>query len=115
LLQRRRTGHWCLAEVVVQNVFQQTVRAWDGSYHVPRFTSEQAGRAGRVAAACLLALGLLYCGIVAYAVIEDLCEVKLIELRAVLHRVSVGDAILTWFAWVFGRELMRALVRRERF
>lgn len=97
----------------MQNVFHQTVRAWDGSYHVPQFTSEQAGRAGRFAAACLLALGFLYCGTVAYNVIQDLREVKLIELRAVLNRVSVGDAILTWFAWVFGRELLRALVRRE--
>lgn len=98
----------------MQNVFHQTVRARDGSYYVPQFTSEQAGRAGRAAAACLLALGLLYCGSIAYDVIQDLREVKLIELRAVLHRVSVGDAILTWFAWVFGRDLLRATARRER-
>jgi len=99
----------------VQEAFHQTVRAWDGTYHVPRFTSEQVGRAGRVAAACLLALGLLYCGSVAYGVIQDLREVKLIELRAILHRVSVGDALLTWLAWTFGRDLLRAAGRSERF
>jgi hypothetical protein len=27
---------------------------------------------------------------------------------------SVGDAILTWFAWLLGRELLRGTVRRER-
>ena len=95
--------------------FHQTMRAWDGSYYVPRFTDEQAVRTGSVVAACLLALGLLYCGSVAYDVIQDLRQVKLIELRAVLQRVSVGDAILTWFAWVCGRELLRATVRPERF
>lgn len=40
---------------------------------------------------------------------------KLIELREVLHRVSVGDAILTWFAWVFGRDLLRSTVRQDTF
>jgi len=65
----------------VQSPFEQTVRAWDGSYYVPRFTGEQAGRAGRVVAGCVLALGLFYCGSVAYEVIQDLRAVKLIELR----------------------------------
>lgn len=99
----------------MQNAFHQTVRAWDGSYYVPRFTSEQAGRAGRVIAGCALAVGLIYCGSVAYEVIQDLRAVKLVELREVLHRVSVGDAILTWFAWVFGRDLLRSAVRQDPF
>jgi len=109
--QRRLAGNGD----VVRNAFHQTVRAWDGSYYVPRFTSEQAGRAGRVVVGCLLALGLLYCGTIAYEVIQDLREVKLADLRMVLYRVSVGDALLTWFAWVFGRDLLRGAVSRDRF
>jgi len=99
----------------VRSALHQTVRAWDGSYYVPRITSDQAEQVGRIVAVCLLALGFLYCGSVAYHVIQELREVKLIELRSVLDRVSVGDAILTWFAWVVGRELLRAALRAERF
>lgn len=99
----------------MQKTVHQAVRAWDGSYYVPRFSSEQVGRAGRMAGALLVALVLLFCGAVAFDVIQDLREVKLIELRAVLHRVSVGDAILTWLAWVVGRDLLRSIVRGERF
>lgn len=91
----------------------QTVRSWDGSYHVPRISAEQVGKAGRIVALCVLALGLVYCGSVAYDVIQSLRDVKLFELRAVLYRVSVGDAILTWFAYVFGRELLRAGLRQD--
>jgi hypothetical protein len=91
------------------------VRAWDGSYYVPRITSEQVGQVGRIVLVCVLALGVLYCGSVAYRVIQDLREVKLIELRAVSYRVSVGDAIITWFAWVFGRGLLRTMLRVDRF
>jgi len=93
---------------IVQKAFHQTVRAWDGSYYVPRFTSEQVGRAGRVVAAVLLTVAVLYCAGVAYDVVQDLRGIKLIELRAILHRVSVGDALLTWLAWVLGRDLLRA-------
>ena len=99
----------------MRSALHHTVRAWDGSYYVPRVTSEQVGQVGRIVVMCLLALGLLYCGSVAYHVIQDLREVKLIELRAVLYRVSVGDAILTWFAWVVGRDLLRLALRTERF
>jgi hypothetical protein len=91
------------------------VRAWDGSYYVPRITSEQVGQVGRIIVLCVLALGVLYCGSVACRVIQDLREVKLIELRAVFYRVSVGDAILTWFAWVLGRDLLRTMLRADRF
>jgi hypothetical protein len=95
----------------VQSAFHQTVRAWDGSYYVPRFSADDAGRAGRVVLACVLAVGFLYCGVVAYDVLQDLRQVKLIDLRAVLYRVSVGDAVLTWLAYVCGRDLLRAALR----
>jgi hypothetical protein len=78
-------------------------------------TSEQVGQLGRIVVVFLLAVGVLYCSSVAYHVIQDLREVKLIELRAVLYRVSVGDAILTWFAWVLGRDLLRTTLRTDRF
>jgi hypothetical protein len=91
------------------------VRAWDGSYYVPRITGEQLGRVGRSGAAVVLAIGLLYCASVGYGVIQDLRAVKLIDLREVLYRVSVGDAILTWFAYVCGRELLRTTIRRDRY
>jgi hypothetical protein len=99
----------------VESAFHQTVRAWDGSYHVPRITPEQASAAGRVVVACVLAMGLLYCGGIAWDVLQDLREVKLIEFRSVFHRVSVGDALLSWIAYVCGRDLLRSVLRRERF
>jgi hypothetical protein len=95
----------------VQSTLYQTVRAWDGSYRVPQFTADEAGRAGRIFVACVLALGLLYCGAIAYDVVQDLRQVKLIDLREVLHRVSVGDAILSWLAYVCGRDLLRSALR----
>lgn len=115
LLQRRWNGHWRQREVfLVKNALHQTVRAWDGSYYVPRISREQLGEVGRIGALCLVALGLLYCGSVGYGVIQDLREVKLVELRHVLHRVSVGDAILSWFGYVIGRDLLRAALGRDR-
>lgn len=95
----------------MSSTIHQTVRAWDGSYRVPRMTAEDAGRAGRFVVAAILAVGLLYCGSIAWDVLQDLRAIKLVELRSVLHRVSVGDAILTWLAWVIGRDLLRALLR----
>ena len=99
----------------MRSAVHQTVRAWDGSYRVPHVTAEQAGKAGRVIGLLLLAAGLVYCGGIAYEVIQSLREVKLIDLRMVLERVSVGDAILTWFAYVFGRELLRIFAARDSF
>lgn len=98
----------------MQSALHQTVRAWDGSYYVPRITAEHMGRAGRTLAACLFAVALLYCGSVAWDVLEQLRELKLIEVRAVLYRVSIGDALLTWLAYVFGRELLRSVLWRDR-
>ncbi|MBM4245356.1 MAG: hypothetical protein FJ148_16360 [Deltaproteobacteria bacterium] len=92
----------------------QTVRAWDGSYYEPRITSEQAVRFGHVAVAGVLALGLFYCGSIAWDVLHDLREVKLVEIRTVLYRVSVGDAVLSWVAYVCGRDLLRSLLQRDR-
>ena len=99
----------------MDSAFHHTVRAWDGTYHVPRFTPEQAGTAGRVVVACVLALGLLYCGGIAWDVVQDLRAVKLVEFRSVFYRVSVGDALLTWLAYVCGRDLLRSALRRDRF
>lgn len=99
----------------MDSAFHHTVRAWDGTYHVPRFTPEQASTAGRVVVACVLALGLLYCGGIAWDVVQDLRAVKLVEFRSVFYRVSVGDALLTWLAYVCGRDLLRSALRRDRF
>jgi hypothetical protein len=100
----------------VESAIHPTVRAWDGSYHVPRITAEQAGKVGRVAAFCVLGIAAAYCGSVAWDVIQSLRDVKLHEIGSVLYRVSVGDALLTWFAYVFGRELLHAGLggRRDR-
>ena len=98
----------------MQSTLHQTVRAWDGSYYVPRISSEQAGSAGRVVVAFLLAIGLLYCGSIAWDVLQQLRELKLIELRAVLYRVSIGDALITWLAWVIGRDLLHFALYRNR-
>lgn len=95
----------------MQSALHQTVRAWDGSYYVPRFDADDAGTASRVVLACVLAVGFLYCGLVAYDVLQDLRQVKLVDLREVLYRVSVGDAVLTWLAYVCGRDLLRAALR----
>lgn len=95
----------------MQSPFEQTVRAWDGSYYVPTFSSEQTGRAGRVVLFALLTIAFLYCGSIAWDVLQGLREVKLVELRSVVERVSVGDAILTWLAYVIGRDLLRSALR----
>jgi hypothetical protein len=95
----------------VQSAFEPTVRGWDGSYYVPAFNSDQAGRVGRVVMLSLLSIAFLYCGSIAWDVLQGLREVKLVELRSVVEKVSVGDAILTWLAYVIGRDLLRSALQ----
>jgi hypothetical protein len=100
-------------EVYLRNAVH-TVRSWDGIYYVPRLSGEQLREIGRIGAGCFAILALLYCCIVGWGVIQDLREVKLLELRQVLRRVSVGDAVLSWIGYVFARDLLRAIVARHR-
>lgn len=95
----------------MQSPFEQTVRAWDGSYYVPAFSSDQVGRTGRLVMLGLLTIAFLYCGGIAWDVLQGLREVKLVELRSVGDKVSVGDAILTWLAYVIGRDLLRSALQ----
>lgn len=92
----------------------QMMRSWEGVYHVPRIGSEQIRDIVRFAAGGLLVLLILYCGTVGWSVIQDLREVRLLELRQVFRRVSIGDAILTWLGYVLARDVVRAMIDRRR-
>jgi hypothetical protein len=99
-------------EVSVKNTVQM-MRSWNGVYHVPRIGIEELRDVARFAGSCVLLLSVLYCCTVGWAVVQDLREVKLIELRQVFRTVSIGDALLTWFGYVLVRDVVRGLIERR--
>ena len=87
------------------------MRSWSGIYRVPGIDADRMRAVGRIVARVLLTAAFLYCAFVGWGVIQKLREVRLSELRGVLHLVSVGDALLLWIGCRLAAELIRTLGR----